>query len=123
MPYQPDHQRPLPTLELGDPSKPAILFLHDFSDNGAAWANLFGAFCGDNGAYFCIATTASNVHPDLPVVTDLSHLGFGEETEKIVDVAKQLKLSNITLVGGGWGSFMGYIAAYKVNSRSTRLFF
>jgi pimeloyl-ACP methyl ester carboxylesterase len=105
-----NHSRPLPTLELGDPAQPAMFFLHGWPDNGAEWANLFGAFGED---YFCVATTMTNFHPDLPMVTDRSQLAFGSEVDKMAAVAKELGLKNITLVAHDWGSAFGYIFAFK----------
>eukprot|EP01079_Euglenida_sp_SAG-EU17-18_P007447 gene7447-6980_t len=42
--------RPLPTLELGDPAKPAMFFVHGWPDSAAEFAAQFGGFCYGPGA-------------------------------------------------------------------------
>ena len=71
-----NHSGSLPTLTLGDPSDPAMFFLHGWPDNGAEWANLFGAFCEE---YFCVAPTLTNFHPDMPFELNRAALGLGAQ--------------------------------------------
>ena len=41
-----NHSRSVPTLELGDPTMPALVFIHGWPDSSALWANQFESFCG-----------------------------------------------------------------------------
>jgi len=113
-----NHSRVLPTLTLGDPGKPAMFFVHGWPDNGAEWANLFGAFCE---TYFCVAPTLTNFHPDLPFVSNRSELGLGAEVDKLAAVAQEMGLANLTLVAHDWGSVFGYIFAVKYPALITRV--
>ena len=63
-----------PTLELGDPSRPPMLFFHGWPSTSAMWANQFKSFCYDEDAsYFCIAPSWIDFHPDLPAADPTSH--------------------------------------------------
>ena len=44
---------------------------------------------------------------------ELSALGLGAQVDKLAAVAKELGLSNVTLVAHDWGSLFGYIFAAK----------
>ena len=76
-----NHSSPAPTLSLGDPGNPALVFLHGWPDTAAMWANQFAAFCaGPEATYYCLATTMTDFHPDFPMVSTApdrwSRLGF-----------------------------------------------
>jgi hypothetical protein len=50
--------RPLPTLELGNASKPALFFVHGWPDSAAEFAAQFGGFCfGPYAKFRCVAVT------------------------------------------------------------------
>jgi pimeloyl-ACP methyl ester carboxylesterase len=87
-----------------------MYFIHGWPDNGAEWANLFAEFCSD---YYCVSPTMTNFHPDIPFETDISKLGLGAQVDKHAAVARELGLTNITLVAHDWGSVFGYIFAAK----------
>eukprot|EP00966_Prymnesium_polylepis_P167491 3872266-Prymnesium_polylepis.1 len=61
-----NHTRTVPTLELGDRRKPAMVFLHGWPDSSALWANQFEYFCDGGGKYYCVAPSWLDFHPDVP---------------------------------------------------------
>ena len=121
-----------PTLELGDPSRPPMLFFHGFPSSSALWANQFKHFCyGDNAPFFCIAPSWIDFHPDLPKEAPdpvfqapnpmSDYVGFTHrwmtQVERFGTLVEEMHLSNITLVMHDFGSILGYIFAYKYSSR------
>jgi len=108
-----NHTRPAPTLELGDPSKPALFFIHGFPDTAALWVNQFEYFCAPpQGKYFCIAPTWMNFHPDFPDAPprDLFH---DVQLDRMYATAKEMGLQDITLVTYDFGAILGYRFTYK----------
>eukprot|EP00419_Tripos_fusus_P029887 CAMPEP_0172717660 /NCGR_PEP_ID=MMETSP1074-20121228/72079_1 /TAXON_ID=2916 /ORGANISM="Ceratium fusus, Strain PA161109" /LENGTH=261 /DNA_ID=CAMNT_0013542649 /DNA_START=274 /DNA_END=1059 /DNA_ORIENTATION=+ len=100
--------RPLPTLELGRPSAPAMFFVHGYPDSGAEFAAQFAKFCyGAKAKYRCVAVTLQNFHPDLPDAS-LSELNFKVTFDKIAATMRECKLKDTTFVIHDWGSFIGY---------------
>jgi len=99
--------RGTPTLELGDPSKPALLFFHGWPDTSAMWANQFARFCGDDGDFFCVAPSLQDYHPDFPRVND-SELLWSTQVDKLHAVVLELGLTDITLVVFDFGAYFGY---------------
>eukprot|EP01048_Picozoa_sp_COSAG05_P025699 COSAG05_NODE_6660_length_924_cov_81.672727_1_plen_251_part_00 len=106
-----NHSRMLPTLELGDPSKPPLVFFHGWPDNAALWANQFEHFCAPpSGQYHCIAPTFFNYHPDLPLKPDselrqdlLVDAFYSTAMEAVADKQK----TNLTIVIFDWGAIIG----------------
>jgi pimeloyl-ACP methyl ester carboxylesterase len=108
-----NHSRPAPTLELGDPNKPAMLFFHGWPDNAALWVNQFEYFCAPpNGLFFCVAPTWINFHPDLPDAPK-KDLFIDVQLARMYATAKEIGLTDITLVIFDWGATLGYQFAYK----------
>lgn len=108
-----NHSRSLPTLELGDPSKPPMLFFHGWPDTGALWANQFEYFCAPpHGKYFCVAATITNFHPDLPNAPE-DELFVDIEVGKWYSVVQEMGLKDLTLVMFDWGASLGYKFTYK----------
>merc|ERR1712216_101657 len=98
-----NHSRTLPTLELGDPSQPAMFFLHGWPDDAALWANQFEAFCGPTGGFFCVAPTWWNYHPQFPTLK-ASELLWVKQIDAFKAVVDEMGLRNITLVGHDFGA-------------------
>lgn len=108
-----NHSRTLPTLELGDPSKPAILFFHGWPDTGALWANQFEYFCAPpHGKYFCVAPTITDFHPDFPNAPKSDHF-TDIEIGKWRSVVQEMGLKDLTLWIFDWGAALGYMFTYK----------
>lgn len=113
-----NHTSPAPTLSLGDPSRPALVFLHGWPDTAAMWANQFAAFCdGPDATHYCLATTMTDFHPDFPMVSTApdrwSRLGFQFEVARIAATIQATRLSNVTIVTHDSGCQVGWILAYK----------
>lgn len=98
--------RPLPTLEMGDPSKPAMFFIHGWPDSAAEWAPQFAHFCF-SGRFFCVAPTWQNFHPDLPAAA-VSELTFNVTIVKLVATMREAHLKDTTLVIHDFGAALGY---------------
>eukprot|EP00485_Elphidium_margaritaceum_P002292 CAMPEP_0202686244 /NCGR_PEP_ID=MMETSP1385-20130828/2054_1 /ASSEMBLY_ACC=CAM_ASM_000861 /TAXON_ID=933848 /ORGANISM="Elphidium margaritaceum" /LENGTH=406 /DNA_ID=CAMNT_0049340777 /DNA_START=123 /DNA_END=1346 /DNA_ORIENTATION=+ len=96
-----------PTLEMGDPSNPALVFFHGWPDTSALWANQFARFCGEDGNYFCVAPSLQDCHPDFPLVDD-SELLWSTQVTKLHAVVVELGLSDITLVVHDFGAIFGH---------------
>eukprot|EP00927_Polykrikos_kofoidii_P038348 TRINITY_DN32693_c0_g1_i1.p1 TRINITY_DN32693_c0_g1~~TRINITY_DN32693_c0_g1_i1.p1 ORF type:complete len:358 (-),score=43.44 TRINITY_DN32693_c0_g1_i1:354-1334(-) len=107
-----NHSRALPTLELGDPSRPAMLFLHGWPDDGAMWANQFEFFCGPAGSFFCVAPTWWNCHPQFPTL-DAGKLLWDKQIDAFKSVIDDMQLQKITLVVHDFGAALGYQLAYR----------
>ena len=121
-----NHSRPLPTLEMGSPTKPALIFLHGWPDTAAMWANQFAHFCfGPNARFYCIGTTMDDFHPDFPVISAdpdrWSRLGFQFEVDRIASVMKELELTNATIVTHDSGCQVRWILAYKFPQLVSRI--
>ncbi|KAK3252964.1 hypothetical protein CYMTET_37767 [Cymbomonas tetramitiformis] len=106
-----NHSRPLPTLELGDPSKPALFFIHGWPDSAAVWAAQFAHFCYD-GSYYCVAATWANFHPDFLDAPD-RELTFVSQMAKLAATMRETKMRDTTLVIHDWGAFLGYQMMYR----------
>ncbi|KAL1518827.1 hypothetical protein AB1Y20_003104 [Prymnesium parvum] len=105
--------RPLPTLELGDASKPALFFVHGWPDSAAEFAAQFGGLCyGPDAIYRCVAVTWQNFHPDLPNSPD-EDLEFAIAIDKVAATMMEVDMVNTTLVIHDWGSFIGYQLMWK----------
>lgn len=104
--------RPLPTLELGDPSKPAMFFIHGWPDSAAEWASQFAYFCF-SGRFYCVATTWQNFHPDVPMAP-LSELNFNVTVEKLIATVRETMLQDFTLVIHDWGVALGYMMLPRI---------
>ena len=103
-----DLTTPLPTLSLGDPSKPALFFVHGWPDSGAEFAAQFGGLCyGPAARYRCVAATWQNFHPDLPDAP-LHDLKFQVTIDKLAATMEAAQLVDTTFVIHDWGSFIGY---------------
>merc|ERR1712154_524982 len=96
----------LPTLELGDPSLPAMFFIHGWPDSAAQWAAMFAHFCA-SGRFHCVAPTWTNYHPDLPDAPE-SELSFEKVIEKLAATMRESNLKSTTLVIHDWGAWLGY---------------
>jgi len=109
-----NHMRAVPTLELGDPSKPAMVFLHGWPDSSALWANQFDYFCGNRASkYFCVAPSWFDYHPDVPA-KPRSELLWDKQIEAFHQVlAVEMGLKNLTLVVFDFGAVLGYQFAYR----------
>lgn len=98
--------RPLPTLELGDASRPGMVFVHGWPDSAAEWAPQFAHFCY-TGRYRCVAVTWQNFHPDLPDAPT-AELEFATTLQRLAATIRDAGLHDTTLVIHDWGSFLGY---------------
>ena len=109
-----NHTRAVPTLELGDPSKPAMVFLHGWPDSSALWANQFDYFCGSStGKYFCVAPSWFDYHPDVPV-KPRSELLWDKQIEAFHHaLAVEMGLKKLTLIMFGFGAVLGYQFVYR----------
>ena len=106
-----NHSRPLPTLELGNPSNPGLFFVHGWPDSGAEWAAQFAHFCY-TGKYYCVSVTWDNFHPDFPNAPE-SSLTFVNQIDKIAATMSAVNMVDPTLVIHDWGSFLGYQMMWK----------
>ena len=101
--------RTLPTLELGDPSKPALFFLHGWPDSAAEFAAQFAGLCyGPSAKYRCVAVTMPNFHPDLPSA-DKDVLTLNATIDRIVTTVGEANCVDTTFVVHDWGSVIGYM--------------
>jgi pimeloyl-ACP methyl ester carboxylesterase len=108
-----NHTRALPTLEMGDPANPPILFFHGWPDTAALWVNQFEHFCAPpHGKYFCVAPTLTNFHPDFPDAP-AEELFLDLEIQKFHAVVEQMGLQNLTTFMFDWGAALGYMFVYK----------
>jgi len=99
---------PLPTLELGDPSRRGLFFLHGWPDSAAEWATQFGGLCfGPTAEYYCVAVTWQNFHPDLPLFPE-ADLSFVKTIELVKASVEAANLRDPTFVIHDWGAFIGY---------------
>eukprot|EP00930_Biecheleria_cincta_P048837 TRINITY_DN34095_c0_g1_i1.p1 TRINITY_DN34095_c0_g1~~TRINITY_DN34095_c0_g1_i1.p1 ORF type:complete len:299 (+),score=51.25 TRINITY_DN34095_c0_g1_i1:63-959(+) len=116
-----NHSRTLPTLELGDPRKPAMYFLHGWPDNAAIWANQFEAFCRPpDGLFFCVAPTWYNFHPQMPTAPD-ELLYWDKQIDAFWAVAQEVGIKNVTLVMHDFGATIGYQFVYRYTSLVSRV--
>merc|ERR1719266_2440534 len=100
-------------VELGDPSKPAIVFLHGWPDSPMEWINQMEYFCmPPNGRFYCIAPAMPNFIPHIPTVPS-SELPFHVVVDRLAAWANDLHLKNATWAMHDWGSFVGFWLAYK----------
>jgi len=98
----------VPTLELGNPSAPPMLFFHGWPDTAALWANQFEKFClGKDAPFFCVAPSWIDFHPDFPRA-DESELFWDVQRDRFHSVVEDLGLQNITLVIFDFGAELGY---------------
>lgn len=108
-----NHSRPAPTLEMGDPSTPAMFFFHGWPDTAALWVNQFEYFCAPpHGKYFCVAPTWMNFHPDFPSAPK-EELFHDVQVDRMYATAKEMGLKDITLVIFDWGANLGYQFTYR----------
>eukprot|EP01047_Picozoa_sp_COSAG01_P066618 COSAG01_NODE_9231_length_2512_cov_5.002487_3_plen_307_part_00 len=108
-----DLSGPLPTLSLGDPSKPGLFFIHGWPDSAAEWAPQFAHFCAGATARFrCVAATWANFHPDLPDAPE-DALEFTVQIDKLAATMRAANLVDPTLVIHDWGSFIGYQITHR----------
>jgi len=109
-----NHTRAVPTLELGDPSKPAMFFLHGWPDSSALWANQFDYFCGSSTSkYFCVAPSWFDYHPDVPA-KPRSDLLWDKQIEAFHHaLAVEMGLKNLTVVMFDFGAVVGYQFVYR----------
>jgi len=117
---KPNTTTALPILELGDPSRPGMFFIHGWPDSAAEWAPQMAHFCGPKGRYHCVAVSWTNFDPDVPMAPQ-EDLRFQKAIDKIkltmeqvgFDVASNPK-KDTTLHAHDWGAFVGYqvIAQY-----------
>lgn len=116
-----NHSRTLPTLELGDPSKPAMYFLHGWPDNAALWANQFEVFCAPpHGKFYCVAPTWYNFHPQLPTASD-ELLHWDKQIDAFYAVAQEVGIKDVILVMHDFGASIGYQFVYRYPSLVRRL--
>eukprot|EP00929_Paragymnodinium_shiwhaense_P096143 TRINITY_DN5765_c0_g2_i1.p1 TRINITY_DN5765_c0_g2~~TRINITY_DN5765_c0_g2_i1.p1 ORF type:complete len:347 (+),score=52.54 TRINITY_DN5765_c0_g2_i1:62-1102(+) len=98
----------VPTLELGDPSKPAMVFFHGWPDTAAIWANQFEKFClGESAPFFCVAPSWIDFHPDFPRA-NLSELFWDVQRDRFHSVVEDLALTDVTFVIFDFGAVIGY---------------
>jgi pimeloyl-ACP methyl ester carboxylesterase len=116
-----NHTRALPTLELGDPSKPAMYFLHGWPDSAAEWSNQFEYFCAPpHGQYYCVAPTWFDFHPDVPA-RPADDLYWSTQVDAFHAVLVEMSLSDVTLVIHDFGSVLGYQLAWQYPSVFKRI--
>lgn len=109
-----NHSRALPTLELGDPAKPPMFFIHGWPDTAGMWANQFEKFCdGPDAEYFCVAATWFNFHADVPAITNRSQLLWDIQVDAFHSVMAEMNLEDVTLVFFDFGAVIGYQFTYK----------
>lgn len=109
-----NHARSVPTLELGDPKKPVMVFIHGWPDSSAIWANQFQHFCGNSAAsYFCVALSWFDYHPDVPPRPEWELLWDVqvEAFHRVLSV--EMGLRDITLVMHDFGVIVGYQLVYR----------
>eukprot|EP00928_Gymnodinium_smaydae_P084303 TRINITY_DN67572_c0_g1_i1.p1 TRINITY_DN67572_c0_g1~~TRINITY_DN67572_c0_g1_i1.p1 ORF type:complete len:344 (-),score=50.71 TRINITY_DN67572_c0_g1_i1:14-1045(-) len=98
----------VPTLELGDPSKPPMVFFHGWPDTAAIWANQFQKYCfGQNAPYYCVAPSWIDFHPDYPRANQ-SQLFWDVQRDAFDSVVRDLKLKDVTFVIFDFGAVLGY---------------
>lgn len=108
-----NHSRILPTLELGDRTKPTLFFMHGWPDTSALWANQFEFFCdGPDAEYFCVAPSWFDFHPDVPT-RPASDLFWDKQVDAFHDVATEMGLTKFTLIIFDFGCITGYQFLYK----------
>ena len=92
---------------VGDPTKPAVMFLHGFPEGWFSWRSIMEALADD---YFVLA-------PDLRGYgqSDKPADGYGliTLTDDIHDVVKQLTDKPITLVGHDWGGALAWMYGHR----------
>jgi len=106
---------PLPILEIGDPSKPGMFFIHGWPDNAAEWAAQLAHFCAPpHGKYHCISVSWTNFDPDVPYAPQ-DQLRFQIVIDKIAATMREVGFNasahpekDTTLVIHDWGAFIGY---------------
>eukprot|EP00929_Paragymnodinium_shiwhaense_P096144 TRINITY_DN5765_c0_g3_i1.p1 TRINITY_DN5765_c0_g3~~TRINITY_DN5765_c0_g3_i1.p1 ORF type:complete len:352 (+),score=29.57 TRINITY_DN5765_c0_g3_i1:68-1123(+) len=103
----------VPTLELGDSSKPAMVFLHGWPDTAALWANQFEKFClGESATFFCVAPSWIDFHPDYPRAK-LQELLWDVQRDRFHSVIEDLRLTDVTFVIFDFGALVGYQYAWQ----------
>ena len=110
-----NHTRRVPTLELGDPTKSPLVFIHGWPDSSALWANQFDHFCGSaaSSEYYCVALSWFDFHPDVPP-RPTSDLLWSVQLEAFHHVvAVEMGLRDLTLVVFDFGAILGYQFAYR----------
>lgn len=111
---------PLPILELGDKSKPGIVFLHGWPDSAAVWATQFYRFCAPpHGQYHCIAPNWFQGATNDPALTEA-----GPNITRLQLVAEVMpELFNVTGMNAAlhpakdttmWGNDGGAVMAYTL---------
>ena len=116
-----NHLHSVPTLELGDRSKPPMVFIHGWPDSSALWANQFEFFCDGGGDYYCVALSWFDFHPDVPR-KDKSDLLWSVQLEAFHRViAVEMGLRDLTLVVFDFGAILGYQFAYRFPALVKRL--
>ena len=105
------HGRALPTLELGDAHKPALVFIHGWPDSAAEFAAQFGGFCyGPSAKYRCVAVTLVNLHPDFPnpCLADSGWCSLEWQVELVAATMRDIGLAGTTIVLHDWGCMIGF---------------
>lgn len=116
-----NHSRTLPTLEMGDPANPMIMFFHGWPDNTGIWANQFEMLCAPpNGKFFCVAPSWFNFHPQFPSLP-VDELLWDKQVEAFKMVVDEIGATKIILIVHDFGSLLGYQFAYKYPDLVTRM--
>lgn len=98
----------VPTLELGNPSAPPMVFFHGWPDTAALWANQFEKFClGQDAPFFCVAPSWIDFHPDFPRANE-SQLFWDVQRDAFHSVVEDMGLKDITFVIFDFGAQIGY---------------
>jgi pimeloyl-ACP methyl ester carboxylesterase len=100
-----------PVRSWGDPGSPPVLALHGFPQTSLAWAEL-GPVLGDAG-YHVVAFDQRGYSAEARPAEDEGYL-LGHLVGDVVDVAEQLGLGAVHLLGHDWG---GWVAWHLAASR------
>lgn len=116
-----DNSLAVPTITLGDPSLPPMLFFHGWPDTYAMYINQFERFClPPHGQFYCIAPTWYDfVSASTPTPTHL--LNAESQIAAWHSVVLSLGLTNITLVMHDFGAAYGYQYIYRYTNELLRV--
>lgn len=103
----------LSTIELGDPSKPLMIFVHGWPDSPVEWINQMEYFCQPpHGRFYCVAPALPNFVPDAPDAP-LTELYLDLVVDSLARLAANLQRQDVTWFMHDWGALLGYWVAYK----------